>query len=94
VFSDVVAVDSISFTLNEGEICGFIGPNGAGKTTTLRMLATIEEPTAGDAWVDGCSVVRDADKVRPLIGFMPDFFGSYPNMLVSEYLDSLPAPMD
>ncbi len=87
VFGTLRAVDELTFTLGEGEVWGFIGPNGAGKTTTLRMLATIDEPTGGDAWVNGHSVVRDADLVRPLLGFMPDFFGSYPDMLVSEYLD-------
>ncbi len=87
VFGDLTAVDSLSFALGDGEIWGFIGPNGAGKTTTLRILATVDQPTAGDAWANGYSVVRDADMVRPLIGFMPDFFGAYPDMLVSEYLD-------
>lgn len=86
-FGDFTAVDSLDFELGEGEIWGFIGPNGAGKTTTLRMLATVDHPTAGDAWLDGLSVTKNADKVRPLIGFMPDYFGSYPNLLVSEYLD-------
>ncbi|MFH1732116.1 MAG: ABC transporter ATP-binding protein [Planctomycetota bacterium] len=87
VFGTLRAVDSLSFTLGQGEVCGFIGPNGAGKTTTLRMLATIEQPDGGDAWLDGHSMINDADIVRPMIGFMPDFFGSYPDMLVSEYLD-------
>jgi len=86
-FGDLTAVDGLSFELGHGEIWGFIGPNGAGKTTTLRMLATVEHPTEGDAWLDGLSVTRDADEVRPRIGFMPDFYGAYPNMLVSEYLD-------
>ena len=86
-FGDFTAVDSLDFQLGEGEIWGFIGPNGAGKTTTLRMLATVDHPTAGDAWLDGLSVTKNADKVRPLIGFMPDYFGSYPDLLVSEYLD-------
>jgi len=86
-FGALRAVDSLSFELADGEICGFIGPNGAGKTTTLRVLATVDHPTAGDAWLEGYSVSRDADKVRPLIGFMPDFFGSYPDMLVEEYID-------
>ncbi len=86
-FGDLRAVDELSFTLARGQIWGFIGPNGAGKTTTLRMLATVEEPTSGDAFVDGHSIVRNADEVRRLIGFMPDYFGAYPHMLVSEYLD-------
>ncbi len=86
-FGDLTAVDELSCTLTSGQIWGFIGPNGAGKTTTLRMLATVEEPTRGDAFVDGHSIVRNADEVRRLIGFMPDYFGAYPHMLVSEYLD-------
>ena len=86
-FGTLRAVDSLSFALGHGEVWGFIGPNGAGKTTTLRMLATIENPDGGDAWFNGYSIVQDADVVRPLMGFMPDFFGSYPDMLVSEYLD-------
>lgn len=86
-FGDLTAVNRLSFTLTHGQIWGFIGPNGAGKTTTLRMLATVEDPTEGDAWVDGLSITRNADELRRLIGFVPDYFGAYPNMLVSEYLD-------
>ena len=86
-FDDLVAVNRLSFTLEGGQIIGFIGPNGAGKTTTLRMLATVENPTKGDAYVDGFSIVRQADAVRRITGFMPDFFGAYPNMTVGEYLD-------
>lgn len=86
-FGELTAVDSLSFTMDHGEIWGFIGPNGAGKTTTLRMLATVAEPTRGDAYVNGYSIRKQADKVRPLIGFMPDYYGSYPDLLVSEYLD-------
>ncbi len=86
-FSGLRAVDTLDFELDAGSIWGFIGPNGAGKTTTLRMLATIEQPTAGNAWLRDISVVQHAEKVRPLIGFMPDFLGTYRNMLVSEYLD-------
>lgn len=87
VYDGLTAVDSLDITLGDGEIWGFIGPNGAGKTTTLRMLATVEQPTSGDAWLGEHSVVRHADKIRPFIGFMPDYFGSYPDILVSEYLD-------
>ena len=85
-FGDLRAVDSVSFAIREGEIWGFIGPNGAGKTTTLRMLATVDHPTSGDARINGYSITRDADKVRGVVGFMPDYFGSYPDLLVSEYL--------
>jgi len=86
-FNGLLAVNDLTFTLPQGQIIGFIGPNGAGKTTTLRMLATVEEPTQGDAFFDDYSVVRQADDVRRRMGFMPDYFGAYPNITVWEYLD-------
>ncbi len=83
----VHAVRDISFHFERGEIFGFIGPNGAGKSTTMRILATLDLPSAGDCTIDGLSTVDDADRVRRLIGFMPDSYGTYPNMVVWEYLD-------
>ena len=83
----VRAVRDISFQFEQGEIFGFIGPNGAGKSTTMRILATLDLPSSGDCTVDGLSTVDDADRVRRLIGFMPDSYGAYPNMVVWEYLD-------
>jgi ABC-2 type transport system ATP-binding protein len=68
-------------------VFGYIGPNGAGKTTSMRILATLDEPTYGDALVDGFSVVDDPDRVRRRLGFMPDYFGTYQNVNVAEYLD-------
>ncbi len=65
-----VAVDGLSFTANRGEIFGLLGPNGAGKTTTLRMLATLIRPDAGDATVDGVSIVSAPSEVRARIGFL------------------------
>ena len=65
-----VAVDGLSFTVKKGEIYGLLGPNGAGKTTTLRMLATLIKPDEGDAFLNGHSIVREADKVRNEIGFL------------------------
>lgn len=65
-----VAVDNLSLTAYRGEIFGLLGPNGAGKTTTLRMLATLIKPDSGNAYIDGCSIISDAEKVRRKIGFL------------------------
>ena len=86
-FGKLKAVDDVRFLARPGQVIGFIGPNGAGKTTTMRILATLETPTSGDAFVCGYSVIDDADAVRRLLGFMPDGFGKYQNMTVAEYLD-------
>jgi ABC-2 type transport system ATP-binding protein len=86
-FGRTRAVNDISFSVRRGQVFGYIGPNGAGKTTSMRILATLDEPTMGDAFVDGFSVVDDPDRVRRRVGFMPDAFGTYPSMNVREYLD-------
>jgi ABC-2 type transport system ATP-binding protein len=86
-YGAMVALSSLDLTVNRGDLFGFIGSNGAGKTTTLRILATFLAPSAGQASVLGHDVVRDADAVRHVIGYMPDFFGVYKDMEVTEYLD-------
>ncbi|NOY29350.1 MAG: ABC transporter ATP-binding protein [Planctomycetes bacterium] len=86
-FGETRAVEDMSFEVFPGEVFGYIGPNGAGKTTSMRILATLDEPTAGDAFVDGFSVIDDPDRVRRRLGFMPDYFGTYQNVNVREYLD-------
>lgn len=86
-FGEFVALDNLNLTLNKGEILGFIGPNGAGKTTAIRVLVGLTRPTSGTAHIAGVDCARDAQKVRRLIGYMPDKFGSYDNMRVAEYLD-------
>jgi ABC-2 type transport system ATP-binding protein len=67
---EVVGVDGISFDVREGELFGLLGPNGAGKTTTVKMLTTLLIPTAGSATILGHDIVRDAEAIRPLIGFI------------------------
>lgn len=86
-FGTTRAVDDISFTVKRGSVFGYIGPNGAGKTTSMRILATLELPSYGDAFVDGFSVVNDPEMVRRRLGFMPDAFGTYANVNCEEYLD-------
>ncbi|MGE3308479.1 MAG: ATP-binding cassette domain-containing protein [Limisphaerales bacterium] len=87
VYGSLVALGGLQLTVNQGDLFGFIGSNGAGKTTTLRILATFLVPSSGSATVFGHDVVTQADAVRHIIGYMPDFFGVYKDMEVTEYLD-------
>lgn len=86
-YDRTLAVAGVDLEIEEGEIFGLVGPNGAGKTTTLRILATLLEPSAGDAEIAGESVTRNPTAVRRVLGFMPDVFGVYDDMRVWEYLD-------
>jgi ABC-2 type transport system ATP-binding protein len=86
-FGDTAAVSDLSLAFPAGTIVGFIGPNGAGKSTTMRILATLDLPTAGTCQVAGLDCSNDADRVRRLIGYMPDNYGAYPDMTVRDYLD-------
>ena len=87
LYGSIAALSGLDLTVNKGDLFGFIGSNGAGKTTTLRILATFLTPSAGTASVLGYDVVQQADAVRHVIGYMPDFFGVYKDMEVTEYLD-------
>ena len=87
LYGPMIALNELTLTVNRGDLFGFIGSNGAGKTTTLRILATFLAPSGGRAEVLGHDVVRDANAVRHVIGYMPDFFGVYKDMEVTEYLD-------
>lgn len=84
---DVLAADGVSFSVDEGEIFALIGPNGAGKTTTIRMISTLIQPTGGDALVAGHSVVKEPDKVRENITYLPDEAGAYKTMTGINYLE-------
>ncbi len=86
-FGKTRAVDGVSFHFSSGNIFGFIGPNGAGKTTTIRMMATLDQPDSGDVFYDGVSVFNDPEKVRRIIGYMPDALPEYRDIQVWEYLD-------
>jgi ABC-2 type transport system ATP-binding protein len=86
-FGKVTAVDDLNLNVPAGSLFGLIGPNGAGKTTTLRMLAGLLEPNAGEIVINGHVANHDWRQLRRQIGYMPDFFGVYEDMLVWEYLD-------
>ena len=87
VYGDLHAIDHLSIELDEGDLFGFIGPNGSGKTTTMRILATLLQPSWGEAYVCGHSIHTSSKEIRRLVGYMPDFFGVYDDMKVIEYLE-------
>ena len=87
VYGQLTALDSLSFELNQGEILGLIGPNGAGKTTAIKILVGLARASGGSASIAGCDCLRQPKKIKRLVGYMPDVFGSYDNMRVWEYLD-------
>lgn len=86
-YGHLVAVDRLNLKIAPGEVFGFIGPNGAGKSTTIRFLATLLKATSGDGIVNGHSVNREPLAVRRSIGYMPDSFGVYDGMRISDFLD-------
>jgi ABC-2 type transport system ATP-binding protein len=86
-YGKFVALDGLNLTVGKGQVLGFIGPNGAGKTTAIKILVGLARPTAGTATIAGANCVTEPRRVKRLVGYMPDTFGSYDNMRVSEYLD-------
>ena len=86
-YGELFAIRDIELELAAGDVFGFIGPNGAGKTTTMRILATLLQPTWGEAYVAGNSIYTAPKEIRRAIGYMPDFFGVYDDMKVIEYLE-------
>lgn len=96
VFGGLKAVDHVTFTVEEGEIFGLLGPNGAGKTTTIKMLTTLLRPTDGRAIVAGYDVVKEASKVRNVIGLVPqeltvdDELTGWDNIMLQATLYHLP----
>lgn len=86
-FGDVVAVDDISFHVEEGEIVGFLGPNGAGKTTTMRVITGFLPATTGSVTVAGCDLATQSLEARRHIGYLPENVPLYPEMRIREYLN-------
>jgi ABC-2 type transport system ATP-binding protein len=87
MYGELYALNRLNLTLSQGDVYGFIGPNGAGKTTTMRILATLLNPSWGEATVCGYSIYTGSKEIRRVIGYMPDFFGVYDDMKVVEYLE-------
>src|SRR5882724_4181276 len=86
-YGTLVALSNLNLEINEGDCFGFIGPNGAGKTTTIKILGTLLQPTWGEARICDFVVGYESRKIRPLIGYVPDYFGAYEDMVVQEYLE-------
>lgn len=85
-FGDLLAVDNVSFDIQEGEIFSLLGPNGAGKTTTISMLSTLLAPTSGDARINGFSIINDNMQVRKYIGIVPQEIALYDDLTAMENL--------
>jgi len=86
-YGNFKAVDNLNLHIDEGEMFGFVGPNGAGKTTTMKIICGLLKASSGEVKVDGTDVLYGSKKFKSTIGYMPDFFGVYDNLKVSEYLD-------
>jgi ABC-2 type transport system ATP-binding protein len=86
-YGTLVALSNLNLEIQQGDCFGFIGPNGAGKTTTIKVLATLLQPTWGEARVCDYVVGYQSRQIRPLIGYVPDYFGAYEDMVVQEYLE-------
>ncbi|WP_318258535.1 ABC transporter ATP-binding protein [Geobacter anodireducens] len=83
-FGETTAVDGLSLEIKKGELFGLVGPDGAGKTTTMRLLTAIMEPTSGNAWVAGHSILKEGERIKERIGYMSQRFGLYEDLTVME----------
>lgn len=86
-YKELIAVDSLNLTVKQGELFSLLGVNGAGKTTTIKMLSCLTEPTGGDAFLNGASIVSDKANVKKMIGVSPQETAVAPNLTVRENLD-------
>src|SRR4029434_10469742 len=86
-YGTLVALSNLGLEIEEGDCYGYIGPNGAGQSTTLKTLATLLQPTWGEARICDFVVGYQSRSIRPLIGYVPDYFGAYEDMVVQEYLE-------
>lgn len=86
-YGNFTAVNGLNLSVTDGSIFGFVGPNGAGKTTTMKIMSGLLSATSGSVQIGGMDVTGQPAKLREHIGYMPDFFGVYDNLKVSEYMD-------
>ena len=85
-FGQNVAVDGVSFSVEEGEVFGYLGPNGAGKTTTIRMLVGLTRPTSGEATLNGVSILKDPVRAKETVGVVPEASNLYGELTAWENL--------
>lgn len=90
-YGDIQAVRDVSFEIFENEIFGLVGPNGAGKSTVLKIVATILNPTSGNVFILGENIVKDSDKIRKVISYLPEEAGAYKNLTGHGYLKFMSA---
>ena len=86
-FGDFIAVDKISFDVDQGEIFGFLGANGAGKTTAMRILCGLSFPSSGEATVAGFNVYKQQEQIKKHIGYMSQKFSLYDNLTILENIE-------
>ena len=86
-YKSITAVDSLDLRIQKGELFSLLGVNGAGKTTTIKMLTCLTRPTAGDAWVSGHNITKEAERVKRIIGVSPQETAVAPNLTVRENLE-------
>lgn len=86
-YGKFTAVDKLNLHIPKGEIFGFVGPNGAGKTTTMRIVSGLLDASSGEVYVNGIDALKSSGKIKSNIGYMPDFFGVYDDLKVTEYLE-------
>jgi len=86
-YGDKVAIDGLSFSIKEGEVVGLLGLNGAGKSTTMNCLTGYIAPTEGNIQIGGFDILKDPNKAKKIIGYLPEVFSFYTDMRIIEYLD-------
>lgn len=86
-FGNFRALKGVNLQVNEGDIFGFIGPNGAGKSTTMKIISGLLLADGGEVYIDGIDALKHSNKLKEMIGYMPDYIGVYENLKTTEYLE-------